>query len=169
MAIRHAPPLPALLQWLRDHDVPFRLHQHTPTFTARATARAEGVDPTTFAKTIVVKADDGRRALLVLDATDHLDLRRARRLLNAGGLRLLLEEELAELAPEIDVGTLPPVGLWQMPIYADYGVHADAEISFHAGSHDFAVRVARDAWERATGVIYGDLVADDERGEARPA
>jgi Ala-tRNA(Pro) deacylase len=118
-------PLPALLSWLRDHDIEFRMHQHTPTFTARATALAEGVDPKTFAKAIAVKADDGRRAILVLDATDQLDLRAAERLLNAHHLSLLTEEELAEMAPECDVGTMPPVGLWHLPIYADFGVNAD--------------------------------------------
>jgi Ala-tRNA(Pro) deacylase len=159
--VRASQPLPALLSWLREHDVPFRIHPHTPTFTARATAIAEGVDPRTFAKAIAVKADDGRRALLVLDATDHLDLRAAERLLNATRLSLLTEEELAEMAPECDVGTMPPIGTWHLPIYADFAVNADPEISFHAGSHGYAVRVEREAWERATGVVYGDLVERD--------
>lgn len=154
-------PLPALMSWLREHDIEFRVHQHTPTFTARATALAEGVDPKTFAKAIAVKADDGRRAILVLDATDQLDLRAAERLLNAAHLALLSEEELAELAPECDVGTMPPIGTWHLPIYADFGVNADPEISFHAGSHGYAVRVNREAWERASGVVYGDLVERD--------
>ena len=158
---RVTPPLPALLSWLREHDIEFRVHEHTPTFTARATALAEGVDPTTFAKAVAVRADDGRRAILVLDATDQLDLRAAERLLNAAHLALLTEEELAELAPECDVGTMPPVGVWHLPMYADFGVNADDEISFHAGSHAFAVRVDREAWERATGVVYGDLAQHD--------
>lgn len=155
------PPLPALLDWLRDHDVEYHVHEHTPTFTARATALAEGVDPSTFAKAIAVRADDGRRAILVLDATDQLDLRAAERLLNADDLQLLTEDELAELAPECDVGTMPPVGIWHLPIYADYGVNADEQISFHAGSHGYTVRVARESWERASGVVYGDLAQHD--------
>lgn len=154
-------PLPALLSWLRDHDVPFRVHEHTPTFTARATALAEGIDPRTFAKALVVKADDGRRAILVLDATDQLDLRAAERLLNADHLALLTEDELRQVAPECDVGTMPPIGAWHLPIYADFGVNADTEISFHAGSHAYAVRVDREAWESAAGVVYGDLAEHD--------
>jgi Ala-tRNA(Pro) deacylase len=158
------PPMASLLTWLQQSDIEYHVHPHVPTFTARATALAEGVDPKTFAKTIVVKADDGRRALLVLDATDQLDLAAAARLLGAGHVQLLTEPELAELAPECDLGTLPPLPIWHMPVYADYGVNADREISFHAGSHAYAVRVVREAWERAADVTYGDFARrTDER------
>lgn len=158
---RASVPLPELLDWLRDHHVEYELHRHPTTYTARATARAEGVDPATFAKTIGVAADDGRRFLLVLDATDHLDLSRARRLLGVPKVRLLREDELEELAPGCEVGALSPVPLWDLPIYADYAVRSDAEISFPAGTHEHTVRVDRDAWERAAGVRYGDLALAD--------
>jgi Ala-tRNA(Pro) deacylase len=155
-----AQPLPELLGWLREHEIDFELHEHTTTYTARATARAEGVDPQTFAKTLGVVSDDGRRCLVVLDATDQLDLARARRLLNARHVRLLREDELAEISPAVEVGALPPVPLWHLPIYADYAVRYDPEISFPAGTHAHAVRVDREAWEASAGVIYGDLAMD---------
>jgi Ala-tRNA(Pro) deacylase len=155
------PPLAPLLTWLHDNDVAYHVHPHSPTFTARATALAEGIDPHTFAKAIVVEADDGRRAMLVLDATDQLDLKSAAHLLSANHVQLLTEVELAELAPECDLGTLPPFPHWSIPIYADYRVNADPEISFHAGSHAYSVRVAREAWEAAAEVVYGDIVQHD--------
>jgi Ala-tRNA(Pro) deacylase len=155
-------PLPQLIDWLRDHQVEFELHEHATTFTARATARAEGVSPETFAKTIGVAAEDGRRFLLVLDATDHVDLSRARRLLNVSKLRLLREDELAQLAPPCDVGAIPPVPLWGVPIHADYAVRSDPEISFAAGTHEHSVRVDREGWERAAEVVYGDLAVPED-------
>lgn len=157
-------PLPELIDWLRDHQVEHELHEHPTTYTARATARAEGVNPRTFAKTLGVVAEDGRRFLIVLDATDHLDLTRARRVLSVPHLRLLREDELASLAPSCDVGAIPPVDLWGVPIYADYAVRSDPEISFPAGTHEHAVRVDREAWERAATVSYADLaVPEDDR------
>jgi Ala-tRNA(Pro) deacylase len=155
-------PLPELIDWLRDQQVEFELHEHATTYTARATARAEGVSPETFAKTIGVAAEDGRRFLLVLDATDHVDLARARHLLNVPKLRLLHEDELAELATSCEVGAIPPVPLWGIPIYADYAVRSDPEISFAAGTHDHSVRVDREGWERAAGVLYGDLAVPED-------
>jgi len=156
------PPLAALLTWLHDNEIEYHVHPHSPTYTARATALAEGVDPHTFAKAVVVKADDGRRAILVLDSTDQLDLKAAANLVGAPHVKLLTEAELAELAPECDLGTLPPLPIWGMPIYADYGVNADREVSFHAGSHAYAVRVAREPWERAADVTYGDITLKPE-------
>jgi Ala-tRNA(Pro) deacylase len=152
---------PGLLEWLVNGAVEHEVHEHTETFTARETARVEGVDPRTFAKVVGVATDDGRNVLLVLDATDHLDLRKARRALSALHVRLLDEVELAALAPGCETGAIPAVGsLFDLLMYADHAVREDCDISFNAGSHRFSVRVDRVAWERATGVGYADLAED---------
>ena len=160
-------PEPRLIEWLEQHDVEFELHRHRPTATARETARAEGVDPRTFAKTVAVATSDGRRALLVLDAVDRLDLLKARRALGAADVHLLTEAQLIDLAPTCDPGTIPPVGsLFELPVIADYAVRDDPEITFNAGSHEFAVRVDRAAWEREAAIRYADLA---EERDVEPA
>lgn len=160
-------PAPALLEWLASHDIEHEIHAHSPTFTALATARAEGVDPRTFAKVVGVASQDGRHHLVVLDSTDHLDLSKARRVIDAGDIRLLTEAELAALAPECQAGAIPAVGsLFGLATYADYAVRDEPDISFNAGSHCFSVRVDRRTWERACGVIYGDLASESD---SRPA
>ncbi len=160
------PPHAGLLDWLASHEVQYELHEHPVSFTARETARIEHIDPRTFAKTIAVVADDGRRALLVINGADMLDLVKARRALNARHVRLLTEAELAELAPTCDVGTIPPVAdIVSLPVIADFAVRDDPRITFHAGSHGFCVRVDREAWEHAAGVAYADLA---EERDARP-
>jgi Ala-tRNA(Pro) deacylase len=162
-AISHADP--GLLAWLADHDVEYEVHEHAPAFTARGVAKAEGVDPHTFAKVVGVHAPDGRSALLVIETTDQLDLRKAARTLGAEEVRLLTEGELAALAPTCEVGAMPAIGaLYGVPMVADYAVRDDRDISFNAGSHSCSVRVERSGWERATGVVYADLAADlDDR------
>jgi Ala-tRNA(Pro) deacylase len=160
-------PYQPLLDWLAEHGIEYDVHEHDTAFTARATARAEGVDPRTYAKVVGVRAHDGRRALMVLDATDHLDLRRAREALQTDDLRLLTEPELAGLAPDCDAGAMPACGsMFGLPTYADFAVREDPMISFKAGSHAFSVRVDRAAWERACKVAYVDLA---EEVDARPA
>ncbi|MGZ6269303.1 MAG: aminoacyl-tRNA deacylase [Candidatus Limnocylindrales bacterium] len=158
-------PHAGLLEWLVSHRVEYELHEHPLTFTARETARAEAIDPHTFAKTVGVIGDDGRRALLVIDATDQLDMLKARKVLGVGRVHLLSEPELIELCPGCDVGTMPPIGeLFSLPVHADFAIREDAEITFHAGSHRYTVRVEREAWERAAHVQYADL-AEDRIGE----
>jgi len=159
-------PHAGLLDWLASHDVEYEIHEHAVSFTARATAHADGVNPAAFAKVVAVGMDD-RLALLVVEAADHVDLRKARRLLDVDDVRVLSEEELARLAPEMEVGALPAIGqLFNLPMYADHALRDNDTISFNAGSHSFTVRVERAAWERATGVSYADLA--QERGY-RPA
>ena len=74
-------PYRPLLDWLAAQDVEYEIRLHDQTETARATADAEGVDPRTFAKVIGVLAHEGRFALIVVEATDHVDLDKARRAL----------------------------------------------------------------------------------------
>lgn len=160
-------PHQGLLDWLKSNTIDHEIHEHSLAYTAQSTARAEGVDPRTFAKVVGVRADDGRRALVVLDAPDHLDLRKAREVLGTTRVHLLTEDQLLELAPDCEAGALPAVGsLFGLPLYADHAVKEDARISFNAGSHRHAVRVDRAAWESAAGVTYADLAEDPE---LRPA
>ncbi|HSL76352.1 MAG TPA: YbaK/EbsC family protein [Candidatus Limnocylindrales bacterium] len=157
-------PNQALLDWLRGRHIDFEVHEHPPTFTAAGTARAEGVDPRAFAKVVGVVTDDRRNVLLILDAPDHVDLRKARKALGAEDVRLLSEPELTAIAPGCEPGAVPAVGdLFGLPMHADFAVREDREISFNAGTHRHAVRVDRGAWERATHVPYADLAIDDDR------
>jgi Ala-tRNA(Pro) deacylase len=155
------------LSWLAERGIEHQVHEHATAFTARATAAAEGVDPRSFAKVVGVRTDDDRTFLLVVDATDHVDLVKARHALFASDVRLLTEADLIALAPDCDAGALPAVGsLFHVPMVADYAVREDRDISFNAGSHRFSVRVDRAAWEEATAVRYADLAAESD---TRPA
>jgi Ala-tRNA(Pro) deacylase len=160
-------PYQPLLEWLASQDIEYEIHEHDPAITARATAAAEGVDPRTFAKVLAVASHDGPDAFVVLDATDHLDLRKARHVLGGSEVRLLTEPELSTLAPGCELGAVPAVGaLFGLATYADYAVRDGPEISFNAGSHRFSVRVERGRWERACNVVYADMA---EEADAVPA
>jgi Ala-tRNA(Pro) deacylase len=160
-------PYQPLLDWLAGQDIEYEIHEHDPAFTAEATASAERVDPRTFAKVLGIASDDGRTAIVVLDAPDHLDLHKARHVLGGSQVRLLSEPELTALAPGCQVGAIPAVGaLFGLTTYADHAVRDDPEISFNAGSHRFSARVERASWERAGEVVYADLAEDVEAGPA---
>lgn len=158
-----ATPFPPLLRWLIEHDVDHEVHEHPETIRARDTARAEGIDPRRFAKTVVLMADV-EPALAVVDAADRVDLGKAGAFLAADSVRLATEAELAALAPDCEVGTIPPIGaLFGLRVVADHAIHDDDEISFHAGSHRFTMHVDRAGWERAGHVEYADLADTSDR------
>jgi Ala-tRNA(Pro) deacylase len=157
----HVGPHAGLLDWLAGRHIEYELHEHPETFTAEATARAEHVDPRQFAKVVGVATANGRTALIVVDATDHVDLAKARRVLGSPDVRILTEAELVALAPECDPGTIPPIPtLFSIPVYADFAVRDDSMVSFAAGSHHYTVHVDREAFERAAGIAYADLAQD---------
>jgi Ala-tRNA(Pro) deacylase len=161
-----ARPHAVLLDWLGTHGVDHEVHEHPEAFTATSTARSEGVDARTFAKVVGVSTDDGRHVLVVVDAPDRVDLGKARDVLGSR-VTLLSEDELAQLTPGCEPGAMPAVGaLFGLPMYADFAVRVDAEISFNAGTHRYSVRVDRAAWERATGVQYADLATEADEGPA---
>lgn len=157
-----AGPHAGLVDWLASRHVDHELREHPEAYTAEAAARAAHTDPRRFAKVVGVGTADGRRVLLVVDALDHVDLGKARRLLGAGDVRILAEEEFAALAPDCEPGTAPPVTeLAGVPVYADFALRDVPEIVFHAGSHRWTVQVDRNAWERAGGIAWADLARDD--------
>lgn len=160
-------PHAGLLRWLAAHDVTHVVHEHRPAFTAPGTARAEGVDPRTFAKVVAIRAMDGTTWLAVVEAEDHVDLRKLRTVLGRGEVRLLTEAELTALIPDCEVGAIPAVGtLYHLPVIADLAFRDETAISFNAGSHRWTVRVDRERWEHAGGVLYADIASGEEM---RPA
>lgn len=150
-----AGPYPGIIDWLQRHRVAFELHEHSRAYTAAEAAHAEGVEPTSFAKVVGVRTSDGRNALAVLDATDHVELGQLADELGVAWVALLGEAEFGALAPECEVGTAPPIPeLVNVPVYVDEAVRADSKISFPAGSHRHSVQVDREGWEREAGVGY---------------
>lgn len=153
-----AAPSRRLIDWLEDHGVPYSVQEHAASFTARETARLEGVDPEDFAKTVAVQAADGRRALFVLDADDMLDLVAVAELLGTPSVRLLTELEMDHAVPDCEPGTLPPVPeVVGMPVFADDDVSDADAITFRAGSHRHTVRVGTAEWAAAADVQFADI------------
>lgn len=146
-----------LASWLSANGITYETHPHQLTYTALATAHAEGVEPRTFAKVVAVGTEAGRTVLVVLDAVDAVDVRKVSALIGSP-VRLLTEHELLEAVPGWEAGTVPPVAeLAGVQVVADEAVRSDERISFIAGSHTVAVRVEREAWERAAEITYGDV------------
>jgi Ala-tRNA(Pro) deacylase len=111
-------------------------------------------------KCVVVQTADGRKALLALEASERVDLAKAAHALGATEVHLVTEAQLVEMAPGCEPGTWPPVDtMFGLPVLADSGLRDEPEVTFNAGSHEFAVRLDQAAWARAANVRYVDLAA----------
>ena len=94
-----------------------------------------------MAKVVIVKID-GRFVMTVLPASWNLDLHRLRELFAAQHVRLATEDEIKDLFPDCDVGSMPPFGnLYGLEVYVDRSLTEDEQIIFQGGTHSEAIRM----------------------------
>ena len=126
-------------EYLRDHGVTFRTHEHSPAFTAQEVAAVEHVSGNQLAKAVVVSAD-GKPMMCVVPASSKLDLHKVAAAAHARQVRLAEESEMARLFPDAEVGAEPPFGnLYHMPTLVDSHLSEDREIVFQGGTHRQAI------------------------------
>lgn len=123
-------------RYLDDHDIAYKVFEHDPRFSAAAEAIASGVPPHNAAKTVLLRDSDGYR-LVVIPASERLDLMKLRHLLEAsGGLRLATEWEMAADFPMLEVGAVPPLGsMLSVPAVIDERLLDHRRILCNAGDH----------------------------------
>src|SRR5579864_8220748 len=124
-------------QYLTRSHVNFSVQHHPKAITAREVAASEHVPAEEFAKSVVVVAD-ARPYLLVIPASEHLELEGLGQRLGLGDtvVQLADETEIARLFPDCAVGAAPPLGnCYGMPVYVDSALAKHDSIVFNAGTH----------------------------------
>ncbi|MGZ4335667.1 MAG: aminoacyl-tRNA deacylase [Gaiellaceae bacterium] len=153
-------PTSLLMAALDYYSMPFELIPHRPTHTARAEARAVGVDPEEVAKTIVLATPNGY-IRVVLPASGRLDLAKARAFLGTDDVLLASEEMLAHDYPEFDLGAVPPIGGDRVdPVIIDRETAGREWAIFEAGVHDRSLRVKTAGLLEIANASIGDLCED---------
>lgn len=133
---------PRLSRFLESHRVKYEPIHHRRDYTAKETAADTHTPFRDFAKTVFLQVD-GRYAMAVLPASEMVSPRRAKRALHATEVALASEAEVAELCPDCEVGAAPPFGnLYDLPVYVSPSLAKEERITFNAGSHEDAVRMA---------------------------
>ncbi len=136
--------------FLDEHGTAYRLLSHRPDTTARETA----IDTTTplgeFAKSVVMRID-GKHAIIVLAASEMVDLSKAREVFGTHDVHLVEEETLQDLFPDCELGAEPPLGnLYGLPVYVSPMLSRDQHITFNAGTHTEAMRMSYEDFNRLT-------------------
>lgn len=153
-------PASLLMAALDYYSLPFELIPHRPTHTAKAEARAVGVDPADVAKTIVLATPNGY-IRVVLPASRRLDLAKARAFLQTEDVLLASEAMLAHDYPEFDLGAVPPIGGDRVdPVVIDRHTAAREWAIFEAGVHNRSLRLKTAALLEIANASVGDLCED---------
>jgi Ala-tRNA(Pro) deacylase len=132
----------AVTSYLDGHGIEYELVEHEERFTAAAEAQASGVAPGDAAKDLILH-DRDRYLLVVIPASQRLDLGKVREVLEAdSSLRLATEEEIRRDFDRFEVGAIPPFGpLHGIPQVVDSALLEHDRVLCSAGDHRHGVLI----------------------------
>jgi len=135
-------------EFLDQSTVPYKVSEHLPTFTAQQMAAVEHEPGQYVAKPVIVKAD-GEFLMCVLSACYKIDLGALKEQLGARSVELADEKEVGEIFSDCELGAEPPFGnLYDLPTLMDEALEEDDHITFQAGTHDKAIRMSMEDYQR---------------------
>jgi len=150
-------PLSKLREFLDSHNVKYLVISHSLAYTAQGIAALAHVSGKKLAKTVIVKVD-GVLAMAVIPASEHVNLDRLKMLTGCESVEIALERDFQNAFPDCELGAMPPFGnLYDMPVYADFSVAENEEITFSAGTHRELVRMHWEDMERLVNPTIADL------------
>lgn len=141
-------PVDRLRKYLEENHVKYVTVSHSPAFTAQEIAASAHVPGKELAKTVMVKVD-GEMLMVVLPATERIDLELLREATGSKKVELAREEEFTKLFPECERGAMPPFGnLWNMKTLVDQQLREDERIAFNAGTLTELIQLSYSDYER---------------------
>ena len=147
-----------LQQYLKQHDVSYKLIRHPHSASSMDSAEKAHVPGDSLAKGIVVK-QDGEYLLVVLPSDYYVELDSLQKLLGKE-VEMAEEAELADLLPDCELGAIPATGnvfgiktMWD----PNTSLGKEEHVYFESGDHEHLVKVS--------GKQFHELMAQAERGE----
>ena len=141
-------PVKKLKTYLDENDIRYVVIQHSPAYTATEIAQSAHIPGKELAKTVLLKLD-GEVVMVVLPATEMVDLELMRRATGGNVVELATEGEFAGLFPQCELGAMPPFGnLWEMKTFVDQHLREDEKIAFNAGNHTELIQLSYGDFER---------------------
>lgn len=134
-------PVQKLKKLLDDNGVKYVSITHSPAFTAHEIAASAHISEKEMAKTVILKAGD-RLVIVVLPASQRVDIERMREVTGAAAATLADETEFQKMFPGCEVGAMPPFGnLYGMDVFVSQQLRQSEQIAFNAGSHTELIRL----------------------------
>jgi Ala-tRNA(Pro) deacylase len=145
------------LDYLDRRGVRYVHARHPAAYTAREVAAVEHFPAHKLAKTVVFLSEEGYGMALV-PADTFVDLEDLQTMLGVRGLRLAIEQELADLFPETELGSMPAFGnLFGLPVYIDRRVADEEFIAFNAGTHRDLIHMGVADFVRLVHPVIGEF------------
>ena len=156
-----------LLRWLERERADVSVVPHEEVSSAREGAATSRVPARRLAKVVVLRDEAGSHLMVVVPASEHVDLRAVHRATGRRGLRLVDEDDMRRLFPDCEAGAMPPFGhLYGVPMFVDDCFAHEPEICFQAGNHHEIVRMSYADFARLAKPFTGGLELHHEPSRA---
>lgn len=134
----------AAVRFLVDRAIPHRLVGYGHVRSAEEAATARGIELSALVKTLVIRVEDGRYALVLIPGDRGLDYPKLRAHLGVRRLTMPDPEE-AKAATGYERGTITPFGAGNHRVLIDQRLLDHDEISLGSGAHGWAIHLKPDA------------------------
>ena len=152
MALNHR-----LSELVRRNGIDVEVLPHREVFTAQEVAQSSHLPGRNVAKVVLVRDAARDPIMVVLPASEQVDLETLRSLTGRPGLELAAEYDLQHLFPDCELGAMPPFGhLYGMQMYVDPCL-ADHDIWFQAGNHHEIARMSFESYARLAKPTMGGV------------
>jgi len=140
-----------LTGFLDENAVKYLTIQHSRSYTAQEIAESAHISGNDFAKVVILKAD-GEMIMAVLPASDKVDLKLFRKVLEVNDLIFANENEFQDHFPGCDLGAMPPFGnLFGIRVISSQTLCDSVTISFNSGDHTELIQMHYDDYIRLVG------------------
>jgi Ala-tRNA(Pro) deacylase len=135
-------PLQKLTDFLDDNFVHYVIIKHSRAYTAQTVAYSAHIRARDLAKVVIIYLDE-KMAMVVLPASDSVDLDLLRESTGSQSVRLAKELEFRNVFPECEPGAMPPFGnLYDMEVFVSSHLTEDELIAFNAGTHTELIQLS---------------------------
>jgi Ala-tRNA(Pro) deacylase len=155
-------PIDVTARHLDEVGIPYELVEHEAAFTAVGEAQAAGEDPVNAVKSVLLRDLEGYE-LVVIQASDRLDMRKLRDLLGEtrAEIRLASEDEIDADFPQFELGAVPPLGeMLPAPEIVDRRVLDHERVLCNGGDHSHSVLLDPKEIVRISKAVVGDVRED---------
>jgi Ala-tRNA(Pro) deacylase len=160
--------LKQLEELLGTHGTPHERIAHPEAFTAQEEAAAAHHSGWSWAKVVIVKAQDGL-AMAVLPACCTIDMNRLKGLIGRGEIELASVEDMLRAFPGCELGAIPPFGaLFAVPTFVEEALVDQRDVTMPAGDHRTAITMRAAAYVSLARPRLGQFAVHQETFPVHP-
>jgi Cys-tRNA(Pro) deacylase len=137
-----------ITRYLSSNDIYYQLLEHAkPAFTSQEAAELRNVEISEMVKSMVFLDDNREILVVVLPATQRVDLKRLKTVANINSLKFADESDIEERLG-YEVGAIPPFfPKKDVPIFVDVDVLSNERVNFSSGKPEAGIELNADAFK----------------------